>query len=67
MGERGRKVGKEAFFFALDWPLNMDLTGKLKNTDSEIPSSLFSRVSSSSSGGDFATVRSRLSQGKCFA
>ena len=23
-------VGKEAFFFALEWPLNMDLTGKLK-------------------------------------
>ena len=28
-------LGKEAFFFALEWPLNMDLTGKLrKNTDS---------------------------------
>lgn len=35
MGELGKwwkesLVGKEAFFFALEWPLNMDLTGKLK-------------------------------------
>ena len=29
-------VGKEAFFFALEWPLNMDLTGKLKTQQTKI-------------------------------
>ena len=30
LGKGRESLGKEAFFFALEWPLNMDLTGKLK-------------------------------------